>query len=809
MTQALPILATISYTYLVAENTSITGHRIAPQSASISYKILRKLGKGGMAEVYLARQEGLMGVHRLTVIKRILPQFSAVTEIAEMLLDEARIAAQLTHPNIVQIYELGKDRDQYFIAMEFVDGCDLASLARTERNRQSLIPLHITLQVIADAAIGLDYAHRQTGLDGKPLNIVHRDVSPHNILCSREGVVKLTDFGIAKAVGKAQVTQVGVVKGKIHYMAPEQYSGSGVDHRSDIYSLGVILYQLTTGRLPRVAKSTDPGSRPIFTDPIPRPIELMSDYPKGLERIVMRALAENLEARYDSAAEMRDELLNFAKTHNLLSFSKELGEYVNSLAPPVPIVVREQSFIQANIDAVPPPHFSPHSGGNSRFSSHPSLIFENEEDNEDFDFQHSDQIPLAGAIRESSQRYSNVGAIRESSQRYSNWPNHSGAQSNASSRPGLYLDEDQIDHLPPPSDLSRDDTLDSSSRHRISSPGIKPQTYPLAQYSSPSLPSSRGATNSTPESYPPYTPTPIAKTMPSHKESNSINLWITTIAVVVALVSVIYSLKPWWLPWFNHKEESGLIPIVPKAGILQIQAHPSQVEVFIDDAQRCSLTPCQINGLPLGRELILSIKAKGYADWNQRIILTAQDPQLQLNAYLAPQAKVMPLSPEKDVNILPSRNQNGANAEDTTKPEDIDYKSTSLPSRENEKTSKINERVNKKYNTHKKTARFKNPRDVRPIVRLNSTTAHSRGNVNSVAISSNEALLAADVQPWAEMWIDGKKRGHTPIQVAVTPGKHKVELKNIDLRFVKTYFIQAKRGIKIKIQEVIATDRIP
>ena len=221
-------------------------------SGSAHYKILRRLGKGGMAEVFLARQEGMAGLRRLTVVKKLLPQFSQMQDVAEMLLDEARIAAQLTHPNIVQIFELGKEDEQYFIVMEFVDGCDLATLARIERHRHGRVPLRLTLRAVSEAAMGLDFAHRQTGLDGRPLNIVHRDVSPHNILCSREGAVKVTDFGIAKAVGKAQVTQVGVVKGKVQYMSPEQYTGSPVDHRSDIYSLGVVLYQLTTGRLPRV-----------------------------------------------------------------------------------------------------------------------------------------------------------------------------------------------------------------------------------------------------------------------------------------------------------------------------------------------------------------------------------------------------------------------------------------------------------------------------------------------------------------------------------------------------------------------------
>ncbi|MFH1130679.1 MAG: serine/threonine-protein kinase, partial [Pseudomonadota bacterium] len=288
-----------------------------------------------MAEVFLTRQQGLAGFVRLAVVKKILPQFSAVPSIAEMLRDEARIAAQLNHPNIVQIYELGQKDDHHFIVMEYVDGCDLATLARIERRHNSRMPLRLVLRVISEGAMGLDFAHRQVGLDGRPLNIVHRDVSPHNLMCSREGAVKVTDFGIAKAVGKVQVTEIGVVKGKIQYMAPEQYTGEGVDNRSDIFSLGVVLYQLTTGLLPRASESGEMVVRRILEGKIPAPSTILPDYNQELEAIVMRALAHNPDERYQDAASLRDDLLEFARTHDLLAFPKELGDYVNKMVPPI------------------------------------------------------------------------------------------------------------------------------------------------------------------------------------------------------------------------------------------------------------------------------------------------------------------------------------------------------------------------------------------------------------------------------------------------------------------------------------------
>ncbi|MBW2733880.1 MAG: serine/threonine protein kinase, partial [Deltaproteobacteria bacterium] len=289
-----------------------------------------------MAEVFLAQQEGMAGVRRLAVVKKILPQFSDVPTVSEMLLDEARIAIQLSHPNIVQIYELGQDEGQYFIAMEYVNGCDLATLARIERHRKGRVPMRLALRVVSEAAMGLDYAHRQKDLEGRPLNIIHRDVSPHNIMCSREGAVKVTDFGIAKAVGKVQVTEVGVVKGKVQYMAPEQYTGAELTHRADIFSLGVVLYQLTTGKLPRASKSGSLSMRRVIEGRIPLPSSLRPDYPEVLEQIVMRALAHNPTDRYPDAASLRDDLLDFARQRDLLAFPKELGDYLNENVPDAP-----------------------------------------------------------------------------------------------------------------------------------------------------------------------------------------------------------------------------------------------------------------------------------------------------------------------------------------------------------------------------------------------------------------------------------------------------------------------------------------
>src|SRR5688572_16247874 len=199
-----------------------------------------------MAEVFLARQRGMEGFDRRVAVKRILPHLADSREFIKMFLDEARYAARLSHPNIVHIYELGQFEEGYFIAMEFVDGVHSGQLIKHAASE--VIPPVLVARVGADAAGALAYAHRQEDVDGRPLGLVHRDVSPQNIMISFDGVVKLVDFGIAKAVSKAEETQPGIVKGKYAYMSPEQTTRKPLDGRSDVFSLGVVMWEMLAGR---------------------------------------------------------------------------------------------------------------------------------------------------------------------------------------------------------------------------------------------------------------------------------------------------------------------------------------------------------------------------------------------------------------------------------------------------------------------------------------------------------------------------------------------------------------------------------
>jgi serine/threonine protein kinase len=211
------------------------------------YLLLERLNVGGMAEVFVAKAFGVEGFERILAIKKILPTMAEDEEFITMFIDEARISVQLNHANVVHIHELGKHDDAYYIAMEYVPGKDLRSLLERFRRRKEIMPTAMAVFCATKICEGLDYAHRKKDARGMQLEIIHRDVSPQNILISFEGEVKIIDFGIAKAANRSQKTQAGILKGKFGYMSPEQVRGLPIDRRSDIFAVGVILYEMLTG----------------------------------------------------------------------------------------------------------------------------------------------------------------------------------------------------------------------------------------------------------------------------------------------------------------------------------------------------------------------------------------------------------------------------------------------------------------------------------------------------------------------------------------------------------------------------------
>ncbi|MFZ5471255.1 MAG: serine/threonine protein kinase [Myxococcota bacterium] len=296
------------------------------------YQLIKRLATGGMAQIYLARQVGLEGFEKLLVVKRILPHLTENDDFVRMFLDEARIAARLNHPNIVQIFNLGAQDDSYFIAMEYIHGEDVRRVWRRAESVGRRFPVALVCRVIMDACAGLDYAHKKADPAGKPLNIVHRDISPQNILVTFEGGVKIVDFGIAKAADQATVTRSGVLKGKYAYMSPEQASGQRkLDHRTDIFALGIVLYELLTGtRL--FKRANDIQTLNAVTECDVSPPSTVSDrVPADLDPVVMRALAKNPDERYQEAIHLQVALERWLLLHKLPSSSAHLAAFMGEV----------------------------------------------------------------------------------------------------------------------------------------------------------------------------------------------------------------------------------------------------------------------------------------------------------------------------------------------------------------------------------------------------------------------------------------------------------------------------------------------
>ena len=344
------------------------------------YTLKRRIASGGMAEIWLATTLGPAGFEKDVVIKRILPHLVEDRRFVEMFIDEARLAAGLTHPNIVQIFDLGESDGGYFIAMEFIDGFDLETLEATASSHGIRIPAEVAARIVADCCNALEYAHNFSDREGRRVGLVHRDVSPQNVLISRDGVVKLVDFGVAKAATSQHKTQTGAIKGKLAFMSPEQIQARPLDGRSDLFSLGIVLYQLLTGQRPFGHESELLAVSQILHDP-PRPVrEIRGDMPAELEDVVMRALAKQPKDRFQSASEMQMALEQFLRSRGVLLTQRDLSRFVLNVfsaspdpnlvvagaatqaaspSGPTPTVVEQAATILAGTGAAPSPGSAP------------------------------------------------------------------------------------------------------------------------------------------------------------------------------------------------------------------------------------------------------------------------------------------------------------------------------------------------------------------------------------------------------------------------------------------------------------------
>jgi serine/threonine protein kinase len=286
-------------------------------ATSSRYEVVCRLAGGGMAELFLARATALAGFQRLVVVKRLASHLIANPAMVQALYDEARIAAALQHANIVQVTDVEVVDSQVSIVMEFLHGHDVSQLLRKLRRRSERLPLDQAIAIGLSVSAGLHHAHDRVAPDGRPLEIVHRDISPHNVVVTYDGAVKIVDFGIARATTRRGHTEAGVIKGKPGYIAPEQLRGKRVDRRTDVWATGVLLYEMTTGIPPYGEDITlDQLVRVVNEDP-PPPSARVSDYPRDLEPIVMRALSRDPALRPQSAEELRIALDTFARSRRL------------------------------------------------------------------------------------------------------------------------------------------------------------------------------------------------------------------------------------------------------------------------------------------------------------------------------------------------------------------------------------------------------------------------------------------------------------------------------------------------------------
>ena len=308
--------------------------KMSPHTSKFGpYELLYPLGSGGMGEVFLARQQGDHGIERLVAIKRLLVHLGRQKKLVRLFLDEVRIAAQLNHGNIVQVIDHGEVRGQYYMVMEYIQGETLAEMLERLDGQGERLSLDLLWYLACSVCEGLDYAHRKESMDGSPLHIVHRDISPHNILLSFQGQVKVADFGVARAAEQTHETIGGELKGKLAYMSPEQATGKPLDHRSDLYSLGVVLYEALAGRNPLRRENSMATLEAVRDPKIPTLGMMRPDLPQDVVDMVHRILAPDRDQRPESARALHGELGRVAQEHKIAASPFDLADRLRGLFP--------------------------------------------------------------------------------------------------------------------------------------------------------------------------------------------------------------------------------------------------------------------------------------------------------------------------------------------------------------------------------------------------------------------------------------------------------------------------------------------
>jgi serine/threonine-protein kinase len=344
--------------------------------AEQKYRVIKRLEAGGMAEVYLGEAVSMEGFRKTVAIKRVLPHLAQNEAFIQMFLDEARLCARLDHANIVSVFDISKREDTYFLVMEFVDGANLKKIVESLKKRGERIGLAQAIYVAIDACRGLSYAHELAGEDGQPLHIVHRDISPPNILLTRRGEVKLADFGLAKASTQLQTTDPGVVKGKFSYLSPEAAEGNEVDARADIFSIGIVLWELLAGKRLFLGENDYATVKLVQRANIPRLAPLNREVDETFEEILLRALARDPKNRFQTARELGNALAGYLINRQLKVTAYDLANLVQLAMSDEKVANTEGSLIDRLIQNELDESSSIEASGPQPTSQRPSSVLE-------------------------------------------------------------------------------------------------------------------------------------------------------------------------------------------------------------------------------------------------------------------------------------------------------------------------------------------------------------------------------------------------------------------------------------------------
>jgi serine/threonine-protein kinase len=330
---------------ILSSRVELTEDELKPGLVLGRYELLAPVAKGGMAQVWAARMSGTRGFHKTVAIKTMLPNLTEDPQFEQMFLDEAALASRVRHPNAVEIFDLGEDAGILYLVMEWIDGEPLSAVMKQAFQNGGGIPLRLAIRIVMHACAGLHAAHELKDDSGELVGLVHRDVSPQNILVTYSGVVKVVDFGVAKATGRASVeTAAGQIKGKVPYMSPEQATGGEIDRRTDVFALGILLYMMTTGRHPFRKENDAQTLMFICSDtPIVPPSAFIPDFPSDLEQAILKAMDRNVDHRFQSANEMQ-KALDSLSSELRSSSEEELGDFMKALLPER--MLKRQALIQ-------------------------------------------------------------------------------------------------------------------------------------------------------------------------------------------------------------------------------------------------------------------------------------------------------------------------------------------------------------------------------------------------------------------------------------------------------------------------------